>query len=566
MTQPVWRTQLSERNVSTPQGGGGAPGTSEVIAANEAAASAIPGLIDGQQVFILSHRSWWRFNANSTAPLVPHVVIASASAGASPRLLRTAYAAPEWRESITDVYIDPGNVTGIANDENKAIFDAPQVGAARLPLLTWQELSRRWGRRNTINTGDLVGLSFQVHVLSGRPVGAGGDPADLDWVNFTDTYPRILGENATAVLGPIALTAFTAQNPAVPAPGGTPATIQIGATVWGPFIGKRIRRVSDGSVAYILRDMGGGVARISQPQLTNEALFFFTPTNVAWAAGNSVVVEDLPDINIQHTYQGFMGSAFGFNGQTNIADLNITNEGGTVPWIPEVADANNMVVYQCTSDRPVSAKGVVAFNSCGIRAGGQFFSSGGMFMGGAVLPGMNASFQVLYMNGPSQPAFGFGAIDFFTYVQGGGVIAADANTFGTFSVWDAIVDGNFNPGGHALSVGGGPNLGARACQLALRSSNTIFGTGSVGKGCRVASGSKIGAYLALPNITGATGDFQLGNSVLGMWGDFATGTYQPPGGIALTWAALAAAAGIAGFGGSAHNHNQDAHVNLASAT
>lgn len=566
MTQPAWRESLSERNVSTPQGGGGAPGTSEVIVANEAAASAVVGLLDGQQVFIRSHRSWWRFNANSTAPLVAHVVIASASAGASPRLLRTAYAAPEWRESITDVYIDPGNVTGIASDENRAIFDAPQVGAARLPLLTWQELSRRWGRRNTINTGDLVNLTFQVHVLSGRPIGAGGDPADLDWVNFVDTYPRILGESATAVLGPIALTVFTAQNPAVPAPGGTPCSIQIGATVWGPFIGKRIRRVSDGSVAYILKDLGAGVARISQPQITNEALFFFTPTNVAWAAGNSVVVEDLPDVNIQHFTQGFEGSAFGFLGQTNIADLNLTNEGGTVPWIPAVDDANNLVVYQSTSDRPVSGQGSVAYNGCGIRSGAQFVQGMCMIFGGAILPGMNASFPVFVISSGSERDEGIGALDFFTYIQGGGVIAVDVTTAATFSVWDAIVHAAFNPGGHALCVGGGPNQGARACALALRSGNPIFGSGSVGKGCRIASGSKIPAYVALPNITGATGQVQLADSVIGVWGDFVTGTYQPPGGIALTWAAIAAAAGVAGFGGSAHNHNQDAHINLASAT
>jgi hypothetical protein len=496
---------------SPPSTGGGAPGTAEVIVANEAAASAIAGLVDGQQVFVKSHRSWWRFNSNSPAPIVPHVAIASASPGPSPRLLRTAYAAPEWRESITDVYIDPANTTGIANDENHAIFSAPQVGNARQPLLTWQELFRRWGHKNLINTGDLVNLTFQIHVLSSEPGGsAASDPWDIDFVSFIDTYPRLIGEAAVTTLGPIALTAFTAQNPAVPAPGGTPCSIQIGATVWGPFIGKRIRRVSDGSVAYILKDLGGGVARISQPQLTNEATFAASPTNVNWAAGNNVVVENLTDVNAGRFHFGFVSSAFGFAGQFNFLDVNFMNVSGSDQEISLYVEDNNSVAvaYQCTFARTLDMDQSVIANGCGSRSPLLSRSLGyGAWFGGAVIA---PAFPIGgFLAGRSKQFFLFGQLDFFAYSQGGCISFATPCTAGVFSVWDAPVQVQDNPGGHAVLVGGAPNTSASSCELAIRSSNIVFGSGSAGRGVRVGPGSKVSQYLVLPNVTGAGGDFQL---------------------------------------------------------
>lgn len=553
--------------VGQPPGAGGAPGTGDVIVATEASASAVAGLIDGQGVFILSHRSWWRSDPSFAGALVAHVAIARAGGGA---LLRSPYADPSWREAITDIYIDPGNVTGIANDENKAIFDAPQVGAARLPLLTWQELFRRWGTGNVVRTGDLVNLTVQIHVLSSTPgVGAGNDPASFDFIAGVDTFLRVIGEAPTTLLGPSALGAFTAQNPAVPAPGGTAPTITIGATVWGPFIGKRIRRTSDGSVAVILRDLGGGTARISQPQLTNEALFAVSPTNVVWAAADVVVVEDLTEVNLgAHFRYSFEGSAFGFGGQVNFLDIDVMNASGSdFQWAPQVGENALIVAYQCGFDRTANQDSSLALNSCAHRTFyfGQMGQGQGAMYGGAILPpvGFPIAAEITRASGQF---FNFGVLDFFTYCQGGAVITRGSTTCGTFSIWDATVLAALNPGGHALLVGGGPNLGAGASALALRSGNPIFGSGSVGKGCRVAAGSEISAYQTLPNITGATGDFQLGDSVIGAWGDFVTGVYQPPGGIALTWAALIAAAGVAGFGGSAHNPIQDAHVNDGAAT
>lgn len=555
--------------VGQPPSAGGAPGTGDVIVATEAIASAVAGLIDGQGVLILSHRSWWRSDPSFAGALVAHVAIARAGGGA---LLRSPYADPSWRQGITDVYIDPSNVTGVADDQNKAIFVAPQVGAARAPLLTWQELFRRWGHRNVIATGDLVNLTFQIHVLSNEPpASAAQDPIDLDFVCSEDTFPRLLGEAPVVLLAGVldAVGGFTAQNPAVPAPGGTAAQIKVGAQVWAAFLGKRIRRTTDGSVAYILKDLGAGSARISQPQLTNEALFFVTPTNVVWANGDPFVVENLATINAgQHWRIGFEGSALAFGGQMNIADVQILDVGpAQFPFAPAADDLLTIVSYQIVSARALSLSTSVLYNGCGCTGflGNTSLDGKGHFWGGAAIIPATVN-PVVSISGAGETIGFFGVLDFFTYVQGACVLARGVAVCGAFSMWDAPINATLNPGGHALLVGGGPNVDAGAGVLALRSANPIFGTGSTGKGCRVASGSKISAYLALPNITGATGDLQLADSGLGQWGDFATGTYQPPGGLALTWAALTAAAGPGGFGGSAHNIAQDAHVNKAAAT
>lgn len=485
----------------------GAAGTTEVIVANEAAASAIVGLIDGQQVFVKSHRSWWRFNANSLAPLVPHVVIASASVGASPRLLRTAYAAPEWRESITDVYIDPSNVTGIANDENQAIFSAPQVGAARRPLLTYQELFRRWGTRNVINTGDLVNLTFQIHILSNHPAATeANDPAVFDWINFVDTYPRILGEANVVVLAGVldAVGGFTAQNPAA----NGDAQIKVGAQVWAAFLGKRIRFTATGAVATILKDLGGGSARVSQPQLTNEALFFVTPTSSNPANGAAFVVEDLVTINIgQHFYQGFEGSAFAFAGQTNLADVNVIQAGGGAgdfPFKPIVVDQSLLVLYQCSSDRAMTQNCNMNHNGCTLRQSYLAIGTegGGAFWGGAIIPPANG---FVIVSGSDEQSFG-GPLDYSLYIQGAGATLRGGSSCGLFSVWDTPVQVQFNPSGHAVQIGGAPNLPAMPGYVSIRN-GPVWGTGAVGRGMRVASGSSAD-WRVIPTITGVA-DFQL---------------------------------------------------------
>lgn len=548
-------------------GGGGASGTPEIIVANEAAASALAGLVDGQQVFIKSHRSWWRFNANSPAPLVPHVVLASASVGASPRLLRTAYAAPEWRESITDVYIDPSNSTGIANDENQAIFSAPQVGNARQPLLTYQELFRRWGARNVINTGDLIGLTFQIHILSNHPGATeANDPAVFDWINWVDTYPRILGEaNVVVLAGNLdAVGGFTAQNPAA----NGDARIKVGATVWGPFIGKRIRFTATGAVATILKDLGGGTARVSQPQTTSEPIFAISPVNVNPANGAAFVVEDLVTINVgQHWRIGFQGSAFGFAGQINFADVNMIAAGGAAgdfAFEPQIDDEATMVCYQCSNDRAQSQNCNVIHNGCTLRSVyingyGLMSGEGGSYFGGAILSPNDVP---IFVSGGGKLNGEGGCLDYNLYVQGTGVCFRGESECGIFSCWDAAIQATLNPGGHAILVGGPPNLLAGASALSIRN-GPVFGTGAIGVGVRVAASSRVN-YRVLPTITGAGGDLQLANSAVGWW--FGASIYNPIGaGIALTWANIVAAR-PGGFGGSAHEPDLDAHFNAGAAT
>lgn len=542
------------------------------VVPNEAAASALTTLVEGQLVRVLSTMDIYRFEANSSVPLSAHVVLASASPGASPRLFRTLVCDPVWRSGITDVYIDPSNVTGVANDENQAIFRAPQVGSARQPLLTWQELYRRWGRGNVITTGDLVNLTFQIHVLSSSPAAtAAQDPCIMDFVCGVDTFPRMLGEGSTTVFGPIALTAATAANPAVPSPGGSAATIQVGATVWTPFVGKRIRRVSDGSIAYVLKDLGGGVARISIPALTNEPLFSGVPTSVAWSPGDTIVVEDLVNVHMGTVWSVAMeGSASGFLGIMNVANINImrSNSSGDSPFTPSSTDPKySFVFYQSTSDRGISLDSNFNGNNCAIRNNallGQFLSSRGAFYGGAIINTSDVGgFAFVELGGVSANQI-TGAFDYSVQVQGGTIIVRGVSTIGSCAVWDTPITSN-NPGGHAVLVGGS-NSTAGAGFLSLQNSTPIWGTGAAGRGLRVQAGSKISQYRTLPNITGTTGDFQLANSTSAWFYQASVAAYGPPTGpIACSWANLAAAQ-PGGFGGSAHEPGQDSHINKEATT
>lgn len=538
------------------------------IVATEALASAFAGLPDGEQIMVLSERSIWSSDPTDVRPftaLDANKRIPRAGGGS---LTRTTYADPKWRYGITDVYIDPSNVTGIASNENKGIHTSPQVGDARAPLLTWQELFRRWGNGNTIFTGDLVGLSFQVHILSDEPaISAALDPATQGYITGTDTFPRYLGEaNVVVLAGNLdGAGGFTAQNPAVPAPGGAAAQIKVGATVWGPFIGKRIRFTATGAVATILKDLGAGSARVSQPQITNEPLFFVAPTNANPANGAAFVVEDLVTVNTGNYWTiGGEGSAFGFGQQVNVADINVmtTNPAGDFPFAPQTdGTRSTYVFYQCSSDRSQAQDAPVIHNGCTLRS--SYFTLGnlgaGAYFGGAIIPG--AAGGIVVVTGNDNDVFG-GAIDFNTYVQGVGVMFRGGSSCGIFSCWDAAINANINPGGHGVLIGGDPNLSAEPAQVSIRN-GPIFGTGAVGKGLRVAASSRAN-YRVLPNITGTTGDLQLGDSAVAWWWNPATAVYNPVGaGSALSWANLTAPAL---FNGGAHEPHLDAHINIGAAT
>lgn len=531
------------------------------IAANETAASGIAGLTDGQEVYILSHRSIWVSDPNSTLALVANQIINRSGGG---RLIRTTYADPKWASSITDVYLDLNNTTGIASNENQGIFTSAKAGNARLPLLTWSEIYKRFYNQ-TVITGDLVNFVFTIHVISG--ISNLSDPCTFQFVCGEDTSPRIVGEAPTTLLGPVALTASTAQNPAVPAPGGAPASIQVGAQNWAAFLTKRMRRVSDGSVAYILKDLGAGSARISQPQLTNESTFDETPTNVTWNAGDSVVVEDLTTFAFGRWDVQFpQATTFGFIDVFNLLNVNMLGQGGVLngpDWRPNFGPGGTMVAYQCTFDRLIdSSAPETDYNGCCARQGfywngfsfGQAFGSG-TWTGGAIFNGA----QLGSSEGPAA-----GCIGYFAYVQGGpGVQCRNFCDLGSFSVWDSITNPTQNPGGHAILIGTQTpdthTLGA--CRATNASANTIFGTGAAGVGIRVGANSDL-TYATLPNITGAGGDFQLGNSSSGFWWDATTTAYKPAAGagVTFTWAHLAAAKGAAGFGDAAHEPDKNAHI------
>jgi hypothetical protein len=506
-----------------------------VIVANEAEASSLTGLGSGKKIFILTHRSIWVSDPSSTAPLKANEVIARAGGG---RLLRTTYSDPSWRTEITDIYID--DVMG--NGENQGFYAAPSGSPA---YITGAEFSRRWGRHNTVGVSTFF---INLHIADASEI------PSFDCVLAPDTFPRIIGEKTTVVLGPIALTAFTAQNPSTPAPGGTPCSIQVGATVWTPYLRKRIRRVSDGSVACVLKNIGGGVARISQPGLTHEDSFDVNPTAVNWSPGDIVVVEDLVPLTLGHVAWGHETTTLAFESAVNVLDVTLRN--GDVPFRPVVEDGFSfMVVYQSVVECGIDLNARIGWNNC-IATKGIFGNSSGcegFFYGGAVIPAPGGpTFNVLTGEGGSLAV----QLDYFTYFQGCCLISNSASVYGGFSVWDAPIVAGVNVGGHGFLNGGAPGNAMFAAAVASQKGNgIIFGSGNAGRGYRGGAGTSF-VYTMRPNITGADGDLMLGDSTVAWWWDPTAGGYKPAGaGIALSWAAIAAAT-PGGFGGHAHEPNK----------
>lgn len=501
-------------------GGGGVPGTSFAgpIVANEAAATAVPAALlpDGEQVFILSHRSIWTSDPNDARPIVVGPTspdnnqrIARNGGGS---LNRTLYSDPNWRIGITDIYIDPNNVTGVASNENRAIFYTPQAGNARQPLLTWAELRRRIGAMLYMTTGDTVNFNVNIHVISDISVFNITDTSELEIYAGLQTFPVVTGEANTIYINSVldGVGGFTPQNPTA-ALGGQACQIKVGATVWAPYIGFQVFFPATGAVATILKDLGGGSARISQPVITNKASNSLTPTAVNPANGTAVQVILWCAFNPgawKFRFAGTTNQAIGFFKTQNLTIIaNTQND----LWAPENETGSNYPIvefYECRTLRVLLNGNNVAWSGCQIAAGYQAAHNevGGGVYGCGVVPLDNRPH--IYVTGKSTHQLNRGVFDFDSYFQDCFVIVDGACQLGAFSIWDSPATGN-NPNGHALLVGQSINQRVPAL-LALTGGTGVFGNGALGNGMQVSAGSTC-VYETLPNIFGATGQFALGD-------------------------------------------------------
>jgi hypothetical protein len=432
------------------------------------------------------------------------------------------------------------------------------------PLKTYDELWRRW-RNQIVTTTDGGTPTIRIHLLNGILAGTLASPSFQTGLN---TYIQLIGENSAVLLaGNLdGVGGFIAQNPGVPAPGGTPCQINVGATVWKPFIGERIRFTAAGSVATIMKDLGGGVAMISQPNVQTDFVLLPTPTDPA--NGAAFVVEQLTAVTqVGDTF--FVpepaANTTSFSAQFHMKDLLIQVGNGNI-WEPHVQGQVCLVLYQCKIEKQtILTTNVLALSCSSTR---RINAEGGAWYGGGVLE-LNSTDQFAFIASARQGWFSTsntslrGPLDFSAYIRLGAVVFRGSQIASNFAVFDVPATGaGVNPGGHAVWVGGGPGMQKASQGFVGQRNGPIFGTGSAGAGIRIGSSSKMaypaGAGLVLPNITGAV-DFQLGDSAVGFFFS-AAGAYGPVGApIVLSWANLTAAQ-VAGFGGSAFWPAQDAAI------
>lgn len=547
--------------VASGSGGGG----SQIIVADQATASALTGLADGTCVFTLTQRAIWTFEKNSTLPLDTGRCLASASGG---RLLRTTYSDPIWRYQITDVYVDPTNASGVANDENQAFFGSPQVGVARQPLLTWSEFYLRTRSSNLWTSGDAVNGLWNIHVLSDIDIFASPQTKQISSIDFladVDTFPFIEGTQ-TAIYVNTTLDnpgGFIAQNPASPTPGGTACQIKVTAQVWAPYVGYKVLFPGTGAVATLLKDLGGGVARISQPVLldTTPAAGNTGPTATNPADGDVVQIVIDTFINPGFWRSRFSGTSSNMSGLFATSNVSIYLDSQSTLWTVDNAGSQAAFgivgFYGVATQRVILHGANVIWNGCQFTGGYQsiYGEIGGAIWGCGMVPLDNRNH--IFLSGKADHAANRGVLDYDTYLQNCGVIAMGPLQLGRFSVWDAIITGD-NSNGDAVSIGQGINERVPSnTSFTASGVGIVWGSGSIGFGVHLQSNSTL-SYEVTPNITGTEGDFAVGDGGVGVAWDpvllaYTTNRY-------CTWPNLAALVAVGGFSGNAHNLQQNAHV------
>jgi hypothetical protein len=515
------------------------------IVANEAAAQALTGLINGQPVFVLSHRSIWTFKAatgpNQTPPLAPHEVIAVASGGV---LTRTDYSDPSLRIGINNIFIDPTNPA--ASDENDGL-------TAATPLQTGRELFRRWGWGNQVEAGPNFATSpdgFMNIIVNSDLVSP--DSLAFNVLITKNGSVRIRGGAGTGtIIQPAtALTAVTPMNRAAPL-GGTRLRLTAGALVWTPFIianrrGRITTGIAAGATFQVQVDQGGGAADCCPAQTTNEAGFAIVPTTVTPAPGDSFVIEQLIQINLDPIFRfeqeldpAFVGASF-----ANIVGCHIPATPGQ-NWQPQSSTGVFLNFYQCTINRLVAIAGPINVFFIATQFTEALFwispvqVNVGLGGGGAIKLPTSAGLFFVWGNG-----MGNGIDQDFT-TEKFPIVFINDSASSNFSTW--------NCASHGAYIGrfGGVRGSARTF---LR--GTHWGAGNGGAGVRVASGS-VGIGAA-QNSTGVGGDFKLGSFFSGWFWTIATAIFGPAAGpLTTSWANLSAAQ-PAGFGGSAVRPDQTA--------
>jgi hypothetical protein len=264
-------------------GGGGA--AEVLIFANIAAMSAYAStstVQDGQPAAVESNGSVWALRTTTAAS--DGITVANSTFAGLKWVRSGSYVTAVAQQQAT-WFIDPQNTETTSSDENSGL-DAAHA------LLTKAEVYRRWGYTWSPNLETTVTVTYVSADITGD--GAGKDPALFapnmcNGASFIQTAVPTQAFTGT-------LNVVTAKNRATNTPLKASFTTTAGAVAAHMLL---VNNTRGGSRAWAVRNTGGGVWLISQPCAAYVPPAFPARTTVdTWAAGDSITGYTLTAVDI----------------------------------------------------------------------------------------------------------------------------------------------------------------------------------------------------------------------------------------------------------------------------
>lgn len=501
--------------------GAGTAGT-QISVPNVAALAAYPAsnLVKGAIAYVQSVGAYWSLLPTVTAPASNSVTVCKANIPATPGVgqwERFASGIQQLAQAVTAWYVSLADGTGPVpgNDENSGL-DAAH------PLATKAEIMRRWGTWSpTLNQGTTI--NYSGNDLVAPTAGAGTDPG-LFAPNFVGgaSGATLVHQPAAPLTPQITTTLATVNAKSVSGKTTLHVTLTAGAATAGMMI---VNTSRGNSVAFLHRNLGGGgepTWSVSQPftPYAPPALPEF-PTEVnTWA----------PTDNVQL-----------FSNQPQV-DLRLLG-GDAVTAAGAGADANHVAYRLFLLDPINSGSDTMQVNANATVALAECFAKVSVFVQGGNLSA--ACISNCYLNGTVSVFQGV-----FTPFVNGGVISGAAHTgngaiYQNDTIFDTALGQNLSfyqaTGLGALFLDTGVRINANGgCNL-----TTLYGPG----GLDVQSGQTFYTAPAVTNLSlsGAIQILNQGSAYSAATSGGVTTWHE----LAITAAALDAAAGAAGFGGMA---------------
>lgn len=462
------------------------------------------------------------------------------------------------------------------NDNNNGLTSATA-------LKTHAEMMRRIGTQQVNPPIDVtVGAGVvRIFILEDIP---NTDPIQGEWNLAQDVAVHYIGGvktvNATG-----SFTAVTAKNPATNTPLQCTDSALSGG--WAAHVGQRVRITTAGdrlnSCMWVAKNLGAGAARMSDlslvsllnpvesyPGFPGANFLAFGMTTKTPIVGDTYAIETLYQVTIGPLSIRAVGSGVNIQiGQIVFSQIEFREPDGQAADQFNLRASAGQVLLSTILCKIKPAISPSAFNFYyssndywdlgSIMTGGTAFwvnKQGGLTNSGATISGGQYGIMA------NCPLF----LTFDTMVQGGGIKGTNLHITSA-CVFDAA-DVSENRGGHAVHIGliildmkpgteGPPGFGGFGAFFQTDPNTRLWGSGNVGYGINIAAGSTFSYKEGFPpTITGTLGDFSLAGSARA-W-DEVSASYTNA--KATTWANLALAIASGGFGGSAHNIQNDAHL------